>query len=163
MEDIAEAAGIAVGTVYNYFADRQDLVTALLESRRDELLELLDESLETSATLDFEQQLQAFLSVVLGHFEAHRSLFTLALEDELHSVRCGPRRSWAQKLVTRLEAMVGRGVTEGTLNAADARLLPGMILGLIRGSVMLAAHRRESLEGLIEPITRVFLNGARRA
>lgn len=160
MEDIAEAAGIAVGTLYNYFADRQELVTALLESRRDELLGHIDGALDSSSSRGFEQELEAFLRVVFGHFETHRSLFTLALEDELHAVRCGPRRSWAQKVATRLEAMVERGVRAGTLREADSRWLPAMILGLIRGTVMQAMSRRESLEGLVQSLLAVFMRGA---
>ena len=37
METIAQAAGVAVGTVYNYFSDREQLISALLELRRSEL------------------------------------------------------------------------------------------------------------------------------
>src|SRR3954470_20293157 len=42
MEDIAARAGVAVGTVYNYFEDRRALVTALLETRTKTLLDVLD-------------------------------------------------------------------------------------------------------------------------
>lgn len=43
MEDIAARAGVAVGTVYNYFEDRTALVSALLETRTTTLLETLGE------------------------------------------------------------------------------------------------------------------------
>ncbi len=162
MEDIAEAAGIAVGTVYNYFADRRELVTALLESMRDELADRIDEAIEGTSNSSFEKRLEALLRVLLRHFEAHRSLFTLALEDELHAMRCGPRRSWAQKLVARLGGLVEEGVESGVLRSGDARHLPGMILGLVRGSVMQGVSRRESLEDLVDPIVRVLMRGAGR-
>ena len=42
MEDIAASAGVAVGTVYNYFEDRTALVTALLDARRRDMFEALD-------------------------------------------------------------------------------------------------------------------------
>ena len=42
MEDIAAGAGIAVGTLYNYFRDRQTLVATLLRSRTQVLLDALD-------------------------------------------------------------------------------------------------------------------------
>ena len=43
MEDIAAAAGVAVGTLYNYFRDRNALVAAVLQARTQGLLDALDD------------------------------------------------------------------------------------------------------------------------
>ena len=162
MEDIASAAGIAVGTLYNYFADRDTLVAALFDSRRDELLDAIDAALAASETSSFDARLEAFLLASFGHFEAHRSLFTLALEDDLNSVRCGPKRSWAQKFKQRLEAIVNQGIAEGTLGSENAELLPAMILGLTRGIVMHAISRGDALPDLVKPVIQLLLHGAGR-
>jgi AcrR family transcriptional regulator len=45
MEDIAAAAGIAVGTLYNYFEDRRALIAAVLEVRTRALIDALDQAL----------------------------------------------------------------------------------------------------------------------
>src|SRR5207249_10400262 len=45
MEQIAARAGVSVGTLYNHFVDRRDLVEALIESRRSALLLAVDEAL----------------------------------------------------------------------------------------------------------------------
>jgi AcrR family transcriptional regulator len=162
MEDIASAAGIAVGTLYNYFADRDTLVAALFDSRRDELLDAIDAALVASRASSFEARLEAFLLASFGHFEAHRSLFTLALEDDLNSVRCGPKRSWAQKFKQRLETIVNQGIAEGTLRSDNAELLPAMILGLTRGTVMHAISRGGALPDLVKPVIQLLLHGAGR-
>jgi AcrR family transcriptional regulator len=162
MEDIASAAGIAVGTLYNYFADRDTLVAALFDSRRDELLDAIDAALAASRASSFEARLEAFLLASFGHFEAHRSLFTLALEDDLNSVRCGPKRSWAQKFKQRLETIVNQGIAEGTLRSDNAELLPAMILGLTRGTVMHAISRGGALPDLVKPVIQLLLHGAGR-
>src|SRR4051794_41806168 len=49
MEDIAASAGVAVGTVYNYFEDRTALVTALLDGRRRDMFEALDAAVAPAA------------------------------------------------------------------------------------------------------------------
>ena len=49
MEDIAAGAGIAVGTLYNYFRDRSALVSAVLQSRTQGLLDALDEVVADAA------------------------------------------------------------------------------------------------------------------
>ena len=162
MEDIASAAGIAVGTLYNYFADRDTLVAALFDSRRDELLDAIDAALAASEASSFEARLEAFLRASFGHFEAHRSLFTLALEDELNSVRWGVKRSWAQKLKQRLEAIVNQGIADGSLRSDNAELLPAMILGLTRGTVVHAISRGDALPDLVKPVIQLLLHGAGR-
>src|SRR4051794_20415713 len=44
-EDIAARAGVSVGTLYNHFEDRDALLSALVVSRREDLLNRLDEVL----------------------------------------------------------------------------------------------------------------------
>ena len=48
MGEIAALAGVAVGTLYNHFADRDALLAGLLEDRRAEMLARIDEALATS-------------------------------------------------------------------------------------------------------------------
>ena len=100
MEDIAASAGVAVGTVYNYFEDRTALVTALLESRTRGLFDALDASAEWAVPTEkpdsrekaekgarvgggveaFEAELERFVSAVAGHFDTNRFLLTVLLE-----------------------------------------------------------------------------------
>src|SRR3954463_14790871 len=42
MSEIARRAGVAVGTLYNHFADRETLLKHLLDTRCQELLALVD-------------------------------------------------------------------------------------------------------------------------
>src|ERR1051326_4369570 len=56
MDAIARQAGVAVGTLYNYFTDREALLGALLDARRKELVGRLDEHLAPLAERRFEEQ-----------------------------------------------------------------------------------------------------------
>ena len=47
MDDIAEAAGVGVGTVYRRFPDKSDLIDAIFEARIDELVGYAEEGLES--------------------------------------------------------------------------------------------------------------------
>src|SRR5437879_6605361 len=53
MNDIAALAGVAVGTLYNHFKDRDALLSALLEMRRSGLLAVMDEFLAQPSSGDF--------------------------------------------------------------------------------------------------------------
>lgn len=46
MQAIADAAGVSVGLIYRYFANKQDLVRAVTEGVLEEMLRLLAEALE---------------------------------------------------------------------------------------------------------------------
>src|SRR4051812_14981779 len=69
MEDIAARAGVAVGTLYNHFNDRDALLSELIASRRHDLAVRLDDELRRSEGEAFERQHEEFVSAVLSHFE----------------------------------------------------------------------------------------------
>src|SRR3954470_13131171 len=74
MGEIASLAGVAVGTLYNHFADRDALLAGLLEARRAELLAGIDATVRDKAIAarPFRDRLRALLVAVLSHKEAHR-------------------------------------------------------------------------------------------
>ena len=46
LDDVAEHAGVGVGTAYRRFADKDELIDALLESRIDEMVAMAERGLE---------------------------------------------------------------------------------------------------------------------
>lgn len=163
MEVIAATAGIAVGTLYNYFADRQELIDALFEVRRRELIERLDAALTGALSRPFRAQLEAFLGAGLMHFRAHRTFITLVLHDELASER-GSRWSMMLELRERAERLVRAGIDTGLLRSEDRAMYPHLLMGLLKGVVemALAAAPGEAPEALLAPAVRCFLEGARQ-
>src|SRR6188508_2634914 len=90
IEDIAARAGVAVGTVYNYFEDRAALVAALLDVRTKSLLEALDEDSGRSRSKGgrgpsaaFAGELDRFVATLAGHFDTNRGLLTVLLDEHL--------------------------------------------------------------------------------
>ena len=89
MEDIAGGAGIAVGTLYNYFRDRQALVASLLQSRTQQLLDALDAASDagtsagTPTAADVGEELHQFVVTLVTHWDANRVLLGLMVDDLL--------------------------------------------------------------------------------
>src|SRR6185369_9232614 len=52
---IAARAGVAVGTLYNYFPDRDGILSALFKSRRAEILPGVEAAAAAGAGLPFEE------------------------------------------------------------------------------------------------------------
>jgi AcrR family transcriptional regulator len=169
MEEIAAQAGVAVGTLYNYFDDRSALLAAVLQSNGNELAAQLDAGLPP-ASAPFEEQLRSLVSVVFAHVGAHFELFAMLAEEELASGRltvggrrCPPPALHA--LYERAAAVVAAGVAQGAVREDAAGLQPALLLGMMRGVFRwrLFATERPAMAELVEPVVRTFLHGAGRA
>src|SRR5215831_6393713 len=81
--DIAARAGVAVGTLYNHFKDREALLSGLLVARRAELLARLDQALREAQDLPFRDKLRVLLRATLANAQDHRRLFHILWQGEM--------------------------------------------------------------------------------
>ncbi len=161
MESIASRAGIAVGTLYNHFADRDALWTELCRSRREALLVRLDETLVRVRPEPFEDALRALLAAFVAHWEAHRGFLNVLMQVDPPTTSPGPRakdRTMAQELCERMATLVRRGVAQGALRSSGAELYPVLVLGMLRS--VLFHHPAPSARANVERLLEVFLRGA---
>ena len=82
MNDIAERAGVAVGTLYNHFPNREALLAGLIEARRVELVARLDGNL-AEGPHDVASQLRIFFDALWSHYSAHRNFLLILFQAEL--------------------------------------------------------------------------------
>lgn len=167
MEDIAARAGVAVGTLYNYFSDRQKLVAALHHHRKRELFELFDAALAAHPAQPFEAKLGVILRALLGHFDAHRAFFALLMQGETGAERAealGAIRATMKEMFARFDRLMAGGVEAGVLRPVDAPLYAASIFGLLRG-VLIREHCGGGTGGTAgeraDALVRLFLDGAR--
>jgi AcrR family transcriptional regulator len=159
LAQIAKRAGVAVGTLYNYFADRDAMIRALFESRRAALRPKLLAAAANAQGLPFEKRLRQFTRDLLVAFEEHRRFVKVATETE--HLKLQPTTT-ATDLVTALETIVRAGVEERVIDAKKAELVKLVILGAIKSVVM-----RRTIEGAgfvddADAIVSIILDGARR-
>ncbi len=155
---IAKRAGIAVGTLYNYFVDREALVEALFETRRATLRPMIRAAIKANDKLAFEPRLRAFVRDVLAAFEAHRRFVKVAIEAEHQALKPSATATDVQLAIKEL---VKIGVAEKALGAAHADLLPTLIAGAIRAVVLRRISEDAPFDRDAEAIVEIFLDGAR--
>ncbi|HEY8209630.1 MAG TPA: TetR/AcrR family transcriptional regulator [Myxococcaceae bacterium] len=167
MEDIAARVGVSVGTLYNYFKDRQRLLDALLDLRGQELLAGLDGALERSEGLPYRARLQGFLQCLLEHAWTHLRLFGLLLEDAMvHGVpgdkSLERHQGMSREVARRLEELNRDGVRQGLLRPEDGAHYPTLLMGMVQAVVFeqLLSSQSASVEGTVEVLLRCFLDGA---
>jgi AcrR family transcriptional regulator len=168
MEEIAERAGVAVGTLYNRFADRDALWKELCRSRREALLVKLDETLLRVREQPFEEALRALLTTFVDHWAAHRGFLAVLMQIDPPTSSPGPRarnRTMAEEMLERVAALVHRGVERDVLRAQAADLYPVLLLGMLRG--VLFQHLRDApssaAPAVVESMVQLFLRGARKS
>ena len=170
MEDVAARAGVSVGTLYNYFADRGALIEALLLSRRAALIARLDDVLDAVEGKSFSQQLERFMRELFAHFEEHRRFFSILLQGELGIrpealIRAKHPNEALRAIYSRLELIVRRGTTSGELREPSAALYPALLMGMSRGLIVrtLFETSERSIAEHVPELVRVFLHGAAKS
>ena len=134
VEEIAARAGVSVGTGYNHFEDRDSLLRALVEQRRQALAKKLDRALEGSRGEPFAAQLRAFTATVLEHFEANRPFLAITLQSDSANLE---RPSEAMReLRAHAEALVRRGVEQRALRPQGPELWTTLLFGVLRADLV---------------------------
>jgi AcrR family transcriptional regulator len=155
---IAKRAGVAVGTLYNYFTDRDALIRGLFEARRATFRPRLLAAIQAGTELPFEPRLRRFMREVLEAFESHRSFLKIAIENE-HLRPSGS--TTPQDVLAGVRDIVAAGVREGVIARDKAELLPLMITGALKAT---AVHRLQlggALAGDADAIVEILLEGVR--
>lgn len=164
MESIAARAQVAVGTLYNYFEDREGLLVALVDARRAALLQRLDSTLAEGRRLPFEAAIAALLHSLFDHWAVHHGLLAVVLHAEDTGLVAPGRGPLLDEVTRRLEKVLRRGRTEGRLRKDGAGLQAAAIVGMARGVLRLDASRKVPVrvEDRVAEVLQLFLRGAGR-
>lgn len=145
MQEIADEAGIAKGTIYLYFKDRDDLLERTAEFAFSKLGAKLEATLP--AIPDFAEKLTALIRAEVNFFDEHREFFRIyiALKNapsDIHQTArrrrmCHPR--YAAHLA-RLENMLRQGMERGEVRNCD----PARLALLVSESAVALMIRRLS-------------------
>lgn len=162
MERIAERAGVAVGTLYNHFEDRQALVEALSCSTKESFFARFDRAFEQCEGKPIREQLRAILGAVAEHGQAHGRYLSMLVQAGEGPAQAHPRNSFVQELQRRTDALVARGVASGELRADEVGFFGLALIGMIRVANVRILSGEATWEQLSEPFVDLFLRGAGR-
>ncbi len=155
MEEIAARSGVAVGTLYNHFADRSSLLEALVLSRRKALLGRLDAELDESKGRPFLNQLRGFATALFEHVAGHFGFFTVLMQEP-HD-----HRTMLKELEVRAQKLMQRGLSQKALRSRHTDLLGAAFVGLLRGVLSRALREpRGEMASCVEAVMDLFLRGA---
>jgi AcrR family transcriptional regulator len=167
MNDIAARVGVAVGTLYNHFKDRDSLLVALIEWRRSELIARVDAFLDHPSSGDFRSDLTGLVKEMGAFFEEHKRFHIILHRMEWgldqgnfpQTAACAPEMK--RELILRLDKLIRRGIKQKALRPALADYYAYLLLGILR-SIRLY-HVDNNSDGYMpfDEVVRFFMEGAR--
>ena len=161
MERVAQETGIAKGTVYLHYRDKQDLLEAVKESSLDPLTRQLHEILRGSASP--EHKLRALVLCYLGYFDENRDLFRILLYEREVTRVTGDRyqNDRYRNLIDGTARVIREGMRKRVFRSVDARHVAAMFIestvGLMNQRLMDESPR--SVNADAELVADIFLAG----
>ena len=167
MLDIAAEAGVGVGTIYNYFADKQAVFEAIFEARAEEFQTLIDRAIVGKSPC---AQIEALIRSSIAYLEEHGALVAMFHErgaiGELDIQRLGGEvmEQGYQRFLGQLEQAIQSAIDAGELRkdipvVAMVAALSGARNGALY--MWLKSKRREQLSLLADQVLALFFGGAR--
>ncbi len=166
IQDIALRAGIAVGTVYNHFEQKEDVLRALLDERTEALLAQLE--VLPGDPQGFEAKLTARVARLLAYIDHHRGFFALAMDHGLLGARTsaaagilgGKDPRHLARFRDAFQALVDEGAASNALEPIGPARLARLLGGIIRAFTVGALLDAKPLADEAPLIVTLFLHGA---
>jgi AcrR family transcriptional regulator len=155
---IAERAGVAVGTLYNYFPDREHLLRALFKKRRASLVPAMDAAAEAARDLPFEARVRSYLRGVVAAFSEHRKFLRVVMSADQSLMRIHGRQNVLMpKIGGELEAILRPIVGDA------AEVYARMVLGAVKAVLHWRVEQGKPIVPDADLIVDAFLSGIPRA
>jgi len=166
MADVAEEAGIAVGTVYKHFSSKDEVFASLLDRSRRAALDVVERAL---AAPDPIERIRGFVEGIFELTEQHGPMIALcvqlgaSLEGDLR-LRCSEPDPHFDRALARLETAFRDAADSGRIrNDIDPGTLAAALAGAMKGTLLewVRQHQSYSLASRARPLFDLFMQGAR--
>jgi TetR/AcrR family transcriptional regulator len=128
MENMACVAGVAKGTLYAYFENKQELLKTAIEAGISPLIEELSQMLDSD--LPPIEKLQKLTLRHLAYCDEHRNFFRILVYDRRTvQERIGRyKSSLYDDFLERIACVIGAGIKEGSLRPANPHHIASMLI-----------------------------------
>jgi TetR/AcrR family fatty acid metabolism transcriptional regulator len=162
IQEIANEAGIAKGTIYVYFHDRDELLRRTADRAVDRLIEQLEPPLALDVPLA--AKIRMLLLRQLEFFDANASLFraSMALSRQEHEPNRKRKSGAFERYGQRIEAMFAEARRSGEIRDLDPAEVAAVYRDIVRGVLLRRLDRKghaASYSDEAEFVVSVLLRG----
>jgi AcrR family transcriptional regulator len=161
---VAARAGVAVGTLYNYFADLEAIIAQLFRVRRASLEPLIKAAVETTRRMSFEHRLRELVRRLVLAFEQHERFLRIAVLADRDGVEGNRDVKLKRNVLAALEDVMRAGVRARLFPPSRVTIYAQVLHGSLRSMFVWGASTgRPSFSTDAEVVVDVFLRGVLRA
>ena len=164
MDEIAQAAGVAKGTLYLYFQSKDELIQALL-SQVGEAIALDLEAIFARPDSP-QEKLRQVVMLLLNYVDRESALFPVYLRELVKS-KAGREttlttlRELEERIVTLITRIFAEGIAKKQFISADPRLLTFLLKGLGRavGYYQMTQNQEDVIQDALPVVLTLLFSG----
>jgi AcrR family transcriptional regulator len=167
MADLADAAGVAVGTLYKYFASKEEVFASLTARGREQIFAFLSESARLA---DPGARLRAIVEKLFSYVEERSALIAIYVqlggmtESQIRAMGGPDCEQSFDEFSTALESVFSAGAAAGQFRKdIPPALMATTFAGALNATLFdwIRNDRSYSLTARSQPLLDLFLEGAR--
>jgi AcrR family transcriptional regulator len=134
---IAERAGFSIGTLYQYFADKEAIIAALAERERDKVLATVVKALSSVESADSQSVIREIVRTMIGSFSKRKRARRIIMMTMLKRWQFAPDRQQGTGVIEQMIVESGGRSGHGrVMSPAAAFVLTRAFMGAIRAAVL---------------------------
>jgi len=160
MDRIAETAGVAKGSLYNYFRNKREMI-AFIHDKAVEPAQLAVREMR-SKSVPAPEKLETILRMWFEHFARNRGIFDFLINDpRTTEVVESCRKSCRTEGIEDLTRVFAQGAAEGSFRPMDAARTAEMFLGAVITTCeqQTVLGERRPVDESVESLMELFLKG----
>lgn len=163
MDQVADAAGVAKGTLYNYFSDKTALIAHACERIFEPFMEKVAEIVRD--TMEPEKKLESIVEAIFNNVNENIALLNILAEYHVHQIpETKQHRNKMSEGIETIAPVIAEGIRKGHFRKVDPTRTASMFLGAINQlihTIIGINHSRPTKENVTE-LMDLFLPGLRR-
>jgi len=135
IQNVAQKAGTATGTIYNYFKNKEEILEYVSSKTFQNFLDVLSDAIKDKKPVE---KLRAFLKCSFEFFVEHRGTFKIIERAKLDDRIDDSKRSQSEDAVVQIvNDIIEEGVHKGDFRKTDVSQTAMAILSLVVGMTKL--------------------------
>lgn len=160
--DVARAAGVADGTVYLYFKNKDDLLTSIFSWAMGQFLERA--RAELAEATEPHEQLRRFVHLHFALLEQEPDIAIVFQIELRQSTKFMEQFSttYLAEYLQMLRGIIQEGQSKGVFRAQlNAKLIAKLLFGMLdeMATNWVLSHKQHNLTTMVEPVLDIFFNG----
>jgi len=130
-EEIAQEAGVAVGTIYNYFQNKEDILLSIFKTEFEDRMRGFRDLLKSD--IPIQEKIRRILEEHFSRLKSRGDLAQLIMQERFNP---GPGfrtklRELYRGMLERIEALIQEGIEKGWVRPCHPKIIAYALLGVV--------------------------------